>query len=194
MARSRIYDEDLATERAMTLFWRKGYEPTSITDLTEAMGINKGSLYHSFGSKQNLFHTVFLKYNNDYRRETLNRMAQNPDPLAAIDDLFAEMVAQSLNDTEKKGCFVINTALELEAHSPEVQAMVREGLAEFEDFFADKLTLARDQGRLPADFDVRGTAQALLALETGLRVLARGVFDAAALNTLRHQARRLTAV
>lgn len=191
MARSRTFDENLAVERAMNVFWRKGYEPTSITDLTAAMEINKGSLYHSFGSKQDLFLKAFLKYNNEYRRATLVRMARNPDPLAAIDDLFAEMVRQSLLDTERKGCFVINTALELAFHSDEVQAMAREGLAEFEGFFVEQLTLAQGQNLLPADFDVAAAAKALLALETGLRVLARGVYGESDLHALRLQARKL---
>lgn len=191
MARSRVFDEETAVESAMNLFWRKGYEQTSIADLTGAMGINKGSLYHSFGSKHDLFVRVLLRYSIEFMRVTLQRAGQNPDPIAAIDDLFAEMVRNSLTDPDHKGCFLVNTALELQSHTAEVQSMTRKGIAEYEAFFADKLTLAKEQDRLPADYDVAAAASGLMALETGLQVMARGVYEEKNLQAIRQQARRL---
>lgn len=191
MARSRVYDEDIAIARAMNLFWRKGYEPTSISDLTAAMGINKGSLYHSFGSKQELFLQVFLKYNVEYRRATLQRMAQHSNPCAAIADLFELIVQQSIEDEEKKGCFLVNTALEMSSHSEDVQVLIRQGMAEFEAFFLDQLALAKEQQLIPQTVDVPETAKGLLALVIGMRVLARGVFSESGLNAIRLQALKL---
>ncbi|WP_194287193.1 TetR/AcrR family transcriptional regulator [Tritonibacter aquimaris] len=191
MARSRVFDEETAVDRAMQLFWRNGYEATSITDLTTAMGINKGSLYHSFGSKHDLFMRVLLRYSIECMRATLQRVGQNPDPIAAIDDLFAQMIRQSLADTDRKGCFLVNTALDLQLHSAEVQDMTRRGLAEYEGFFAEKLTAAKSQGRLSDTFDVDEAASALMALETGLQVMARGMYSEKKLQAIRHQAQRL---
>ncbi len=101
------------------------------------------------------------------------------------------MIRQSLADTDRKGCFLVNTALDLQLHSAEVQDMTRRGLAEYEGFFAEKLTAAKSQGRLSDTFDVGEAASALMALETGLQVMARGMYSEKNLQSIRHQAQRL---
>ena len=97
MSRVKTFNEEDATDRAMTLFWTNGYEPTSIADLTQAMGINKGSLYHSFGSKNKLFIRALLKYDVEHRHATLARMSEITDPVVSIDTLFSLLVKQSLD-------------------------------------------------------------------------------------------------
>ncbi|MEP2718861.1 TetR/AcrR family transcriptional regulator [Pseudophaeobacter sp.] len=191
MARSRVFDEETALDRAMNTFWRKGYETTSITDLTGAMEINKGSLYHSFGSKQELFVRVFLKYNQAYRRALLTRMSQYQNPEEAIAELFTEVLRQSLEDKERKGCFLVNTSLEMAHHTGEVQDLVHQGMSEFEAFFVEQLTRAKTQGAVSDDLDLTQVAKALLTLVVGMRVLARGVYGGGDLEMIRDQALRM---
>jgi len=191
MSRVKTFNEEDATEQAMALFWTNGYEPTSIADLTQAMGINKGSLYHSFGSKKNLFIRALLKYDVEHRQATLARMSEITDPVVSIDTLFSLLVKQSLEDVEKKGCMLVNSALEMPHHDDDIKAIVVAGMNDFEDYFRRQLVIAKQNGAVLANLDISETAKGLLTLVVGLRVLARGVFLRVELAAIRSQAMKL---
>jgi len=191
MSRVKTFNEEDATGRAMTLFWTNGYEPTSIADLTQAMGINKGSLYHSFGSKKRLFIRALLKYDVEHRHATLARMSEITDPVVSIDTLFSLLVKQSLEDVEKKGCMLVNSALEMPHHDDDIKAIVVAGMNDFEDYFRRQLVIAKQNGAVSTNLDADETAKGLLTLVVGLRVLARGVFLRVELTAIRSQAMKL---
>ncbi len=182
------FDLDEATAQAMCVFWSKGYEATSLSDLTAAMGINKGSLYNAFGSKHALFSRALLKYDLEHRRALLNSLKTRENPIAAITELFDAILAESLSDAEYKGCFVVNTALELPHHEPEVQKVVIGAFAELEEFFRSRLRKAKAEGLLSPGVKVNSEAKALLSQLVGLRILARGALDATALKALSRSA------
>ncbi len=185
------FDLDEATDKAINVFWKKGYEATSMADLTAGMNINKGSLYNAFGNKKALFDRAFLRYDRLNRRETLRQLDQMDDPVAAIETLFNGLIEETRNDKEKKGCLLVNTALELPNHSSHVQKMVTAALAEFEAFFARTIKRGQHSGSIPASINPEEAAKSLLALVVGLRVLARGAFDASSLEALKTEAMRL---
>ena len=185
------FDVDVAVDSAMRTFWAKGYEATSISDLVEAMRINKGSLYNAFGSKKALFIRALLKYDHENRRAVVKQLEALDDPIQAIAALFDAMIAESECDLDRKGCFLINTALELPNHPQDIQDMVRSALQDMEQFFERTVELARTRGEVPSNRDSAETAKSLLAQLVGLRVLARGAFDAAGLQAIRTQALRL---
>ena len=187
----KSFDLDDALDRAMKVFWAKGYEGTSMADLVEGMGINKGSLYNAFGSKKALFTQAFLKYDREQRREILKQLEAMNDPVAAIEALFDGLIAQSLDDPEKKGCMLVNTALDLPNHDEDIAAAVKAGMADFEAFFVRQLKAGKKTGAIPAHVDPKKTAKGLLTLVTGLRVLARGVFDKSGLVAIKAQALEL---
>lgn len=185
------FDLDEATDKAIEVFWKKGYEGTSISDLTEGMEINKGSLYNAFGSKKLLFDRAFLRYDRLNRQETLSQLDQMDDPVLAIETLFEGLIEETRNDTENKGCLLVNTALELPNQSSDVQQMVIAALGEFETFFARTVVRGQQAGSIPESINSNETAKSLLALVVGLRVLARGAFDASGLEALKAGAIRL---
>lgn len=187
----KSFDTDQATSRAMHVFWSKGYEATSLADLLSATGINKGSFYNAFGSKKSLFVRTLLKYDRDERRVMLDELRALDDPVKAIKSVFDRMIAQSLEDTEKKGCFLVNTALDLPHHDEEIARTVQAGFDDLEDFFRGQLQSALRSGAIPAHVNAKETAKGLLSLTVGLRVLARGVFDPASLKAVRKQAMHL---
>ena len=184
------FDVDEAVDRAMKVFWAKGYEATSISDLVKAMEINKGSLYNAFGSKKDLFTRAFLKYDVENRHATIRQLEAMGDPVRAIEVLFDALIAESLDDAERKGCLLVNTALDLPNQPQDIQDMVTSALDGFEAFFERRINDGQKTGRIPADIDAKEAAQALLTLVVGLRVLARGTFDAAGLEAIRAQALR----
>jgi len=182
------FDVDGAVDRAMKVFWAKGYEATSISDLVAAMRINKGSLYNAFGSKKALFTRAFLKYDRENRQASLKRLEAMDDPVLAIETLFDSLIAESAADTERKGCFLVNTALELPNHPEDIQDMVTSALQDFERFFERTIKAAQARGDVPSGLDAGAAATSLLTQVVGLRVLARGAFDAVSLNAIRTQA------
>ncbi len=188
MPRNKEFDIDAAVKQAQRVFWMKGYEATSMNDLTEAMGLNKGSVYNAFGSKQELFTTVLLKYDLDNRQKSLEYLESLDDPHAALKKLFDGLIAESQADTEKKGCLLVNTALELPNHSSNVRDLVSSALNSFEEFFQKQILLGQKQGTIPQTVQAKKTAKSLLAMVVGLRVLARGVFDVSDLRAIKRDA------
>lgn len=182
------FDVDEAVDRAIEVFWAKGYEATSVADLADAMRINKGSLYNAFGSKKELFTRALLKYDRENRQASLKQLETMDDPVAAIRTLFDGMIAESQSDSEHRGCFLVNTALDLPNHTEDIQDMVTSALQDLEQFFARAIKRAQGLGRAPADLDRRKAAKSLVAQVVGLRVLARGAFDAKDLKAIRSQA------
>ncbi|TDQ63674.1 TetR family transcriptional regulator [Maritalea mobilis] len=187
------FDLDEATSKATEVFWAKGYEATSITDLVNAMEVNKGSLYNAFGSKKDLFIRSLLQYDRLYRQRLLTEMGAIDDPKAAIMALFDRMIEESEADSQRKGCLLVNTALDLPNHDPDVQKMVKAALLEFEQFFETCVKRGHQQGTISQMVDAQVAAKSLLALVVGLRVLARGVFDRSCLTAIRDQAMKIIA-
>ena len=191
MPREKLFDLDDAIAGAQKVFWAKGYEATSLADLTEGMGINKGSLYNAFGSKKALFIRALLKYDLDNRQATLKQLAAIDDPVVVLTKLFDGVIAESLADSEHKGCLMINTALDLPNHGEDIRHMVTDALGDFEFFFRRLIVAGQKSGKISKDVKARQTAKSLLALVVGLRVLARGVFDIASLRAIKKDALRL---
>jgi TetR/AcrR family transcriptional repressor of nem operon len=182
------FDEDAALGRAMEVFWAKGYEATSISDLVAAMGINKGSLYNTFGSKKVLFTRAFLKYDREERRNRLARLERMDDSYAAIEALFDGFIAQSERDPEHKGCLVVNTALEFPSHPPDVQDLVSASLEDLERFFERTIRTGQERGQIARGLDAAEAATWLVSQVVGLRVLSRGAFLPDRLRAIRAQA------
>ena len=184
------FDEEVVVDRAMKMFWAKGYEATSMTDLVEAMQINKGSLYNAFGSKKALFTRALLKYDRENRQCLLENLEALDAPLLSIKTLFDALIEESRADTQRKGCLLVNTAQDLPNQSEEIQRMVSAALLDFEAFFKRAVRLGQKRGEMATDLDAGEAAKWLLTQVVGLRVLARGVFDVAGLQAIRSQALR----
>lgn len=187
----KTFSIDEAIDNATLVFWAKGFESTSLADLLKATGVNKGSFYNAFGNKKKLFIESLLKYEREQRRDVLNNFEELNDPVRAIEELFEALVEQSKSDQGKKGCFLVNTALDLPNHDEDVQKMVKTALKSTEQFFERQLTLGIETGVIPQRVSPERESKSLLALLIGLRVLARGVFDDVDLKLIQEQATKL---
>ena len=178
-------------ERAMHAFWAHGYEATSINDLVAATGINRASIYAAYTNKHNLFMESLRHYDRIYRQQFLERVARENEQKEAI--LAAFKVAAKQCDSSKTpvGCLLVNTVLELAPHDADVHAFVNASLREVENFFASMINAAQRDGSVRIGLDARQTAQALLGLFLGLRVLARSKSHRAALKAITVQARMM---
>ncbi len=154
----------------MRAFWARGYEATSVKDLVRATGVNRGSLYSAYADKRELFQTALRYYDEHFREGFLDRIAAEHAPREAVLAVFESAAGKTDNPG---GCLIVNTALELSPHDPEIRAFVNGSLAEVEAFFEVRLEEAVRNGTVPSQLDVSKTSKALLGLFLGLRVLAR---------------------
>ena len=92
MARPKAFDEEVVLDRAVEVFWAKGYEATSIQDLVDAMGIQRGSLYATFGGKHQLFLTALDRYGEVVVKKLLAILESKPSALESIEQFFAQLV------------------------------------------------------------------------------------------------------
>jgi AcrR family transcriptional regulator len=171
--RPREFDIELALDRAMELFWRKGYEGTSVSDLTETLGITRPSLYAAFGNKEALFKTVLDRYEANivtYRRNALNESSARAvarELLEGAADLFGDKRTPA-------GCLGVQSALvcgeEAEPIRRELIANRRAG----ERALRQRLRRAQAEDDLPADSDPASLTRFLSAVVYGMAVLSAG--------------------
>ena len=162
-----------ALNAAIDCFWQRGYEATSMRDLAASMGLSAPSLYNAFGDKQTLFARALERYLDCTTRDRLRRLEISLPPKEAIHRFFAEIVDRSINDRERKGCFLVNSALEVAPHQSELGAMIAEQFGEIEAFFKRCIVAAQADGTAPRGVDANNTARLLLGVLLGIRVLAR---------------------
>jgi len=184
----KSFEESDVIEQAMEVFWKKGYAATSISDITNATGIKRGSLYNAFDGKHDLFVRGLLKYGDDRRTSKLRMLETVDDPREAVAMFFESLVKSTLDDPDKKGCLLFNTALEYSLHGDDVKQLVSEGIKEVATFFEKRINRGKDLGVIPDSVSTRPTAKALVALVVGIRVLGRGAFGKTALRQVAQQA------
>src|SRR5271169_4277511 len=173
MTRPREFNEIAAVQSAMNCFWQRGYEATSMRDLAASMGMSAPSLYNAFGDKQRLFARALERYLDCSARDRLRRLESSLPPKQAIHRFFAEIVDHSVNDRERKGCFLVNSALEVAPHQKKLGAVIAKQFAEIEAFFKRCIRAAQADGTVPRGVDANNTARLLLGVLLGIRVLAR---------------------
>jgi TetR/AcrR family transcriptional repressor of nem operon len=185
------FDTNAALTKAMEAFWARGYEATSVQDLVACMGINRGSLYATFGDKRQLFIQALRRYDDHYRKAWVETLGTGRSPREAILAAFEGAISAVLGSGSRNGCLLVNTALELSPHDEEIAEIVGHGLAEMEGFFRARIEEGQAIGEIPARVVATETARALLGLFIGLRVLSRSRPEEPLLRSIASQAEAL---
>lgn len=178
------FDQEVVLDRAMQAFWRQGYTATSMQDLVDATGINRASIYATFGDKRALFLASLRMFAASVRLEVLSRLRRGRPPAAAIKALFESFLDQATEGGFNRGCLITNTALELAAHDPEVAEIVAEAQREIEGFLKDRILAGQAAGEIRFELDADTSAKGLLASLIGLMVLARSRPEKSLLKTV----------
>lgn len=142
-------------------------------DLASRMGITGTSLYNAFGDKRSLFRRVLELYAERSTRARIARLEATLPPTEAIRAFLAEIIERSLDDRDRRGCLLVNSALEIAPHDSELGAEIARRLAEIEAFFRRAITAAQAAGSVPPERDAKDLARLLLGVTLGIRVLAR---------------------
>ena len=192
MPRKKEFDVDTVLNRAMEAFWARGYEATSLNDLLDCMQIQRASLYNAFGNKHSLFLDALRRYDIIYRQAQIEKLLKMPSPRQAILSYFEDAVTAVVVHGARNGCFLINTALELSPHDPEVAEVIRKAFHHTEHkFFRKMIEKGRAMGEIDKSVVPTSTARALLGLLTGLVVLSRSLPEKLLLQAIAKQAETL---
>lgn len=166
------FNKSEALDRAMQTFWMRGYEATSMQELVDRTGVNRGSLYATYGDKRALFLASLRSY-DERRRSLLGELERRLPWRDAIRRAFANFLDEVTPSGPNRGCFLTNTALELAAQDPEVRRTVANAQEEVEGFFLRMIERGKSSGEVAASVDSHQSARALLAALLGILVLVR---------------------
>jgi TetR/AcrR family transcriptional repressor of nem operon len=176
MGRPREFDRERALDRAVEVFWARGYNRTSVQDLTDSMGIQRGSLYAAFGDKHQLFLEALERYEGRFYREIAG-LLEKRSAREGIREVFSKVLTDCACEGAHKGCFITNTAVALAEDEPETAARVRANLLRVEDLFEKALRRDQEAGELPSGPGSRALARFLANSFQGLRVLSKCCVD-----------------
>lgn len=175
MARCREFDIDEVLDQALNAFWLRGYAATSMTDLLAAMGLSKSSFYECFGSKREVLLAALNRYSARELAET--RFHFNAaGPVAA---LLSAWLGHKIDPvvhrpSERCGCLIVNIAVELAPHDPDIEEGVRKHIDALAALLAEVVARAQLEGSMTTALNPARSADALLNLIAGLQVLAKG--------------------
>jgi TetR/AcrR family transcriptional repressor of nem operon len=176
VGRPKNFEPDVVVAQAMETFWTKGYGGTSPADLAEATGVAKGSLYHSFGSKRELFTKALDLYGRTGSELTEEFLSRPGTAKERIHAYFVLLVDIDLDGPVRRGCLAQNTIEELGGRDEEATRAVHRMEERMIELFAARIEQGQRDGDVVRDLDARGQALFLQTTLAGLRVMAK-TFD-----------------
>ncbi len=179
MARTKEFDPDIALERALGVFWEKGYEATSIADLVTATGVQRQSIYDTFGDKHGLFRAALDRYAARYAgaAQALRDPSGGASPLGRLQRVF-RMVADEA-EPGNRGCMLISSAVERGRCDDMVVSHARAAVASLEKALVATIREAQDAREVPPGVNPRAAARVIVTLVWGLRAMGRAIPDRA---------------
>ncbi|MFI7248043.1 TetR/AcrR family transcriptional regulator [Micromonospora chalcea] len=169
--RPRAFDEQTVLDRAAEVFWRHGYEGASLSSLTSAMGINRPSLYATFGSKEELFRRAFARY-HETNLANARAALEQPTAYAAVENFLRASADGLTADDHPAGCLSIQGGLSCSPENTRISEMLAAARAATETALEERLTRAAKEGDLPEGVDSRALARFVMALSEGHAVHA----------------------
>jgi TetR/AcrR family transcriptional repressor of nem operon len=176
MARHKEFDRNEALHKAMEVFWSRGYEATSVGDLVNHMGINRQSLYDTFGDKHTLYQQALDRYREVEGRKMFE-LLERPGPVKrTLRQLFQSVVERSLGG-ERRGCFVGNATSELAGRCKETEEKACGNMAAAEEALYRALLRGKREGEINAGRDLRAVARFLYSSLQGLQLMSKATRD-----------------
>lgn len=169
--RPRAFDEEVVLGRAAEVFWRHGYEGASLSVLTSAMGINRPTLYATFGSKERLFRRAFARY-HDNQIARVRAALDQPTVYAAIAAFLRSSADGLTADDHPAGCLSIQGGLACSPGNTRISEILAAGRAATESALEERLSRAAEEGDLPDGVDAPTLARFVMALSEGHAVHA----------------------
>lgn len=171
--RPRSFDRQKALESAMAVFWDRGYQAASMSDLTEAMGINPPSLYAAFGSKEELYREAIAHYTATESDEIVAPLRQAPTARAAVEGYLVASARTFTRPGRPPGCMIVLAAVNAVGVGEETSRILREMRAASVTMIEERLERAMAEGELPASLDLHAVASYYVTVQQGMSIQAR---------------------
>jgi TetR/AcrR family transcriptional regulator, transcriptional repressor for nem operon len=185
MARNKAFDESAVLDKAVQLFWAKGYNATSASDLVEYLGLSRSSLYDTYGDKRALFLQALVRYDREMSGKMIDMVRQSDNLKATFAEMMQMVIQQdTCTANTPKGCFVVNTAIELATHDAEVANIVNSSLAELETAMDKAIKKAQGKGAITTAHTSKSLARFFVNTVSGLRVTMKSRTDPKVLNDI----------
>lgn len=173
MPRVKKFNEEETLNKAMCLFWRNGFHATSMQDLVNYLGINRASIYDTYGGKKELFNSAFAHYRTVNRKQLQAFLESQENVKEGFRRLFQQGISEAACDTERKGCFVINATTELVPNDKEMLIVIQENKAFMIGIFENFLQSGVASGEISATKDIQNLASLLHTFLNGLKIISK---------------------
>ncbi len=174
MVGTRQFDEDALLEVALKTFWQHGFAATSMIDMAEATGIQRGSLYNAYGDKERLFLLAYERYASRFLN-SVRQTISDPDPASALTALFKETIVNMTEGAPSRGCLTTKTALDLPLAGKAIEARVKQLIEDFTAVIRDALSTPAARRKLSCD--PAAAADLVVTFTRGLAVMERAFHD-----------------
>jgi len=184
MARASIHNRQDSLERALQLFWQKGFHATSLKDLEKALDMRPGSIYATFGSKDGLFQESLERYARLALAELERTLNACDSPLAGLSAYLRQLGGLRDQDLPSRACMLVKSLLELGQREQVARRKAEDLLAGMEEYFIARFVAAQEIGELDSGLDPVRLGRRLQAEVMGLRAFAQRDIDSAAVHAL----------
>jgi TetR/AcrR family transcriptional repressor of nem operon len=172
MGRPRQFEPDEVLDKAMMLFWRQGFEKTSMQELVEQTGIHKRSMYDTFGDKHNLFLMALGRYADLAERNQLQAATRDDNARQMIRELLESSVVGA-RDGAAAGCMLVNSATEVAVYNNEAATRIRDNFARSEKVIAQIVRRGQEKSEITVKYDAASLSSIIFNAWVGIRVQAR---------------------
>ncbi len=169
MPKAETFDRIEVLNKVTDLFWNKGYSATSMQDIVDVSGLNRSSLYNSFGDKYQLFLAALKHYKGSQQKDYINCLLNNT-PMQALRSFFTNTGNSIQNREDFKGCLFVNSTAELANRDNKVSAFLQSNMEDMIQLFSDILQRGIEQGEFREDLDVHATAVYLFSSLQGIQL------------------------
>ena len=182
MARKKNFDEGEVLEKALHLFWEKGYNATSVQDLVDRLGVNRASIYDTWGDKHGLYLETLKRYRQHTASNMLQRLRSEKSAAAIVREFLFDIVKDSVQDNRAKGCFMSNSATEMANCDQTVHSIFTDNRLKMEAVLNELIKEGQDAGEFAKNFPSEALARFVFNNAGGLRILAKGTISEKELN------------
>ena len=173
MARTKAFNRDKVLDKAMFLFWQKGYHATTMENLVSHLGINRASIYDTYGSKRDLFDKALNRYREQKYTRVAGILHQHQEVRKGFYRLFEFFVESAIDGDDAKGCLLVNATTELAIADLYVQQKIASNQAVYEKLYVKYLEYGIKNKQLSEGLDLKSIASFFYTLQCGLEVAAK---------------------
>ena len=177
MARTKAFDTSAVLDKAVQLFWHKGYNGISTKEMTDVFYISKSSMYGTYRSKMDWYIAALERYGNGITTETISRLQRAVSIKKEIAGILSDLVKASMTDKDHKGCFMVNSCIELAPHDEKIKTIVAAHRKVMEKIFAEAIKKGIATGEITAAIDAGSAAAFICTCISGIQTDAKYLSD-----------------